>query len=226
MLRVVRTVAIAVITAILFVVYILGPRTVQWRNRMVRIWARALSWCMGIRVSVDGPRPTGAFVLVANHVSYVDILLLSRCVDVVFVARSDVRQWPVLGALAASVGTIFIDRNSRRDALRVSTLMNDALRRGAAIALFPEGASSEGSDVLPFKPALFEGIERVHPAAIRYSCAEVAWYGDMTFLPHAWRLLAIRRIDAALRFGGTVTASDRKLLARATHGQVRALLAR
>jgi len=216
-------------TAALYVVYIVGRlitrRSQRWRDRMVRAWARTLSRCMGLEATIDGPRPTGAFLLVANHVSYVDILLLSQCVDVVFVAKSDVRHWPAIGALAASVDTIFIDREARRDAVRVSSAVDRAIRAGAGVALFPEGTSSDGSDVLPFKPALLEGAAReampVHHAAIRYVPAEVAWWGDMELAPHLWKLLQLPKLEASLRFGGAVVATCRKELAEKLRTEIR-----
>jgi len=224
-----RLLGIAVVTTALYAVYLAGRllarRSARWRNRMVRAWAHALSRLMNLHAEIDGPHPAGGFVLVANHVSYVDILLLSRCLDIVFVAKSEVRRWPALGALAASVDTIFIDRNSNRDALRVNSIVREALSRGAGIALFPEGTSSDGNDVLPFKPALLEDAARnampVHYAAIHYEPREVAWWGEMTFLPHLWTLLGLPRIDASLRFGGFVIAHERKILARALHRHVR-----
>src|ERR1041385_8857905 len=173
-----RFVLIATTTVVLDAIFRLGPRTRRWRNFMVRTWARVLSRHLGLHASVEGPRPDGGFLLVANHVSYIGILLLAQHVDVVFIAKSDVRQWPLIGRLAGAVGTILVDRNSRRDSLCVSGAMREALGRGAAVALFPEGTSSDGSDVLPFKSTLLEVAAAdavpVHYAAIRYDDPRVA----------------------------------------------------
>ena len=225
---VLRLIAIAVSTLVLHTIYMIGRpltrRSRRWRNVMVRAWARTLSRCLGLRSVVEGPRPSGSFLLVSNHVSYVDILLIAQHADVVFVAMSDMREWPAIGKLAASVGTIFIDRKSRRDAVRVGSIVEDAVRAGASVALVPEAASSDGTDVLPFKPALLERAARdaqpVHFAAIRYAQSEVAW-GDVPLGPHAWTLLQLPRIDASLEFGGSVTARDRKELAETLWREVR-----
>jgi 1-acyl-sn-glycerol-3-phosphate acyltransferase len=229
----VRLAAIVASTTILYAIYVAGRALRRgsraWRNRMVRLWARTLSRLLGMRSRVEGPRPAGSFLMVANHVSYVDILLLAQHLDVVFVARSDMRQWPGIGLLAASVGTIFIDRASRRDAVRVGMIVEEAVRAGAGVVLFPEATSSDGRDVLPFKPALLAGAARdgvaVHHAAIRYEPADVAWFGDMELLPHLWSLLQIERLDASLQFGGAVVASDRKELAEKLWREVRARIA-
>jgi 1-acyl-sn-glycerol-3-phosphate acyltransferase len=197
---------------------------------MVRIWARFISRCMGLEATVQGEPPSGSFLLVANHVSYVDIFLLSSFVDVVFIAKSEMRHWPFIGPLASSVDTIYIDRSSRRDAVRVSSRIDAALDAGAAVALFPEGTSTDGADVLPFRSALLEGAAQrempVHFATIRYAAPEIPWFGDTPLLTHAWKALQIGRVEASLRFGGAVTAASRKDLAERLREYVRAGLTR
>jgi 1-acyl-sn-glycerol-3-phosphate acyltransferase len=222
-----------VATLMLFAIY-LGGRAMlfpskrlrlRFRNFMVRRWAATLSRFFGMHAVVDGPRPTGAFLLVTNHVSYLDILLLSSVVDVAFIAKSEVRRWPLLGTLAASVGTIFIERDRPRDSLRVTTVMEKALAAGHGVALFPEGTSSDGKSVLPFKPSLLELAARnslpVHHAAIRYSNDEAAWYGDTEFGSHLWQFRQIRSTVARLRFGHAIQSNDRKELAVSLHRAVR-----
>jgi 1-acyl-sn-glycerol-3-phosphate acyltransferase len=224
-----RTMGIGLASAILYFVFIAGRlvfRGLGWRNRMVRAWARSLARCFGMRVTVEGTPPAGGFLMVSNHVGYVDILLLSQFVDVAFIAKSEVRDWPGLGVLASSVGTIFIDRASRRDAVRVKAVIDQALSTGLGVLLFPEGTSGDGRDVLPFKPALLDGAARsglpVHYAAITYAQPEVAWVGDITLVPHAWTLLQLPHIDVKLQFCGTVVASDRKELADRLWREIRA----
>jgi 1-acyl-sn-glycerol-3-phosphate acyltransferase len=216
-----RIVRIAVSTAVLYFVYRLGRLIVRkdraWRHRMVRAWARALCNAFGVRVCVEGTPPTGGFLMVSNHISYIDVLVIAQYADVAFIAKSEVRQWPVLGHLAAATGTIFIDRSSRRDAVRVGAIVEEAVRGGLGVLLFPEGTSGDGRDVLPFKAALLDGAARtalpVHHAALRYEQDEVAWVGEVPFGKHAGALLQVPRIDAVLMFGGSVVASDRKELA-------------
>jgi 1-acyl-sn-glycerol-3-phosphate acyltransferase len=223
---------IAVSTAVLYVVYTVGRlffrRGYTWRNRMVRAWARSLSRSFHMHATVEGEPPHGSFLMVSNHVTFLDILLLALYVDVAFIAKSQVRKWPVIGMLAQSVGTIFIDRSSRRDAIRVGGVIDQSIRDGMSVLLFPEGKSGDGKDVLPFKPALLDGAARtgrpVHYAAIRYALDEVAWPGDEAFATLAWSLLKLPRIEVRLHFGGRVIAHDRKELAETLWGEVRLLV--
>lgn len=230
----IRLLLMVVSTLVLYTVYragrlaTRGARRLRWRNRMVGIWARTISRIAGMRTTVMGERPEGAYILVANHVSYVDILLLSSCVDVAFVSKAELLHWPFLGGLSASVGTIFIDRSSRRDAVRVSGEIERTLQGGLAVALFPEGTSTDGTIVLPFKSTLLEVAARadlpVHHAVIRYRQPEVTWGGDTHFVKHVWGVLRLPRIDASLRFGGTVHSRDRKELARELHREISSAL--
>ena len=197
----------------------------RWRNRIVRMWARAVARCLALRVTVEGPPPRGGFVLVSNHISYLDLLLFVQFVDVVFVAMSQLRTVPVMGGIVAAAGTIFIDRSSKRDAMRVVGEVESVVRRGGGVVLFPEATSSDGHDVLPFKPALLESAIRlgqpVEYAVIRYQQEGVSWWGDIPLLPQFWGLLGMPRIDASLQFCGTVTATDRRELAQKLWLEVR-----
>lgn len=243
-LRVVfRLLRLSTSTAVLYATYRIGlvllpqARRNAWRNRMVRLWAAAVGRAIALRPSMSGERPTGRFVLVSNHLSYVDILLLAQFVDVAFIAKSEVRSWPALGTLAASTGTIFVDRSSRRDAVRVLGEMEAALDRGLSVALFPEGTSTNGSELLPFRSSLLDiaakSGERVVPVAIRYSTApdaphasdSVCWWGDTEFVAHFLALLHLPYIDGHARFGAPVQSGDRKELAQRLEADVKALLA-
>lgn len=225
-----RAIRIVLSSTILYFVFIavrlLFRRGLGWRNRMVRAWARSLARAFGMRVTIEGTPPSGSFLMVSNHIGYLDILLLSQFLDVAFIAKSEVRDWPGLGLLASSVGTIFIDRASRRDALRVKAVIDQALGMGLGVLLFPEGTSGDGKDVLPFKPALLDGAARsglpVHYAAITYAQDEAAWVGDVELVPHAWALLQLPHIDVKLQFCGTVLAADRKELADRLWREIRA----
>ena len=124
------------------------------------------------RITVEGQRPPAPFFLVANHLSYVDIVLLLAELPVVFVAKQELASWPVLGYLTRLVGNIFVDRQSRRDVPRVLAEIRRRIEIGYGVVVFPEGTSSDGSSVQPMKPALFEWAAQteypVHCAAIRY----------------------------------------------------------
>jgi 1-acyl-sn-glycerol-3-phosphate acyltransferase len=216
MLALSRILRMTLVTLALYPLYLALPAR---RAAIARRWHAAMARILGLRATIVGEPPSGAFLLVANHLGYVDVLLLGSVLECVFVAKADVRGWPLLGGLAASTGTIFIDRASRRDTLRVGAAIERALARGRAVVVFPEGTSTDGSGVLPFKSSLLDVAARdrlpVHYAKLGYSIAEAAWGGDEPFGAHAWRLLQQPRIEATLRFGGeAVVSDDRKALAR------------
>jgi 1-acyl-sn-glycerol-3-phosphate acyltransferase len=225
----VRLLLAGTLTALLYTLWLaVGRSRAALRKRIVRSWTIAMGRIFGLRPKVEGKGPAGAFLLVANHVSWLDILLLGSLREVVFIAKAEMRGWPVIGPLATSTGTIFIDRASRRDTLRVSEAIEHAVRHGTSVVLFPEGTSTDGNRLLPFKSALLESAARntlpVHYAALRYTTPQAAWPDDTPFGQHAWQVLQVPRIDATVHFGGAVTAPDRKELAERLWQEVSAAL--
>jgi 1-acyl-sn-glycerol-3-phosphate acyltransferase len=197
-----------------------------WTQRVFRAWARALLRILGVRLHVEGTPPSPPFLLVSNHLSYLDVLVLAAIARPVFVSRADVADWPFAGRLAKSVGTIFVNRDLKRDLTRVAADIEDRLGRGLGVVLFAEGTSTDGTDVLPFKPSLLEPVARAarpaHYASLAYETPHdappardaVCWWGEMEFAPHLRGLLGIRRIDAHVTFGNEPIAStDRRVLA-------------
>jgi 1-acyl-sn-glycerol-3-phosphate acyltransferase len=204
-----------------------------WLHRTCRLMLRLLN----VRFVVEGePRPrTG--VVASNHVSYLDILVLSAATPQVFLAKSEVRRWPVVGWFARAAGTQFIDRNRRSDVARQNADFVHIVEHDAVLTLFLEGTSTDGSLVRPFRSSLLEPIVAhcwpVTPAAIHYTCTggdvaqDVCWWGDMTFFSHLFRLARVDTVTAHLRFGHTVaSAEERKALAAHLHTEVSALKAR
>lgn len=205
------------------------------RSFIFQNWARCTAYALAVRVSVAGEPPPPPFLLVSNHLSYLDIVVLGALLGGVFVAKREVARWPVLGAMCRGMGTIFIDRESRRDAVRVAALIERRLREGDGVVLFPEGTSTRGRAVLPFKSALLETAARtglpVSCAAITYRTAppdapadsSVCWWGTMTFLDHFGRLMQLAEIGAVVSFGDhAISSSDRKVLTAALHREVTA----
>ena len=196
------------------------------RARVLRAWARGVARVLGMRVVVEGEPPRPPFLLVSNHLSYVDIVALWTVVEGDFLARADVAGWPVFGFLARSAGTRFVDRSRKRDLTRVMDELAAVLARRRGAIVFPEATSSCGESVLPFRPSLFEVALRtgypVRCAAISYSTppgaeparTSVCWWGDMTFHDHLYRLLALPSLEARIAFPpGAVEGADRKELA-------------
>jgi 1-acyl-sn-glycerol-3-phosphate acyltransferase len=213
-------------------------RGVQSRvgGALVSWWARVAASCVGMRVSVEGVAPTPPFFLVANHLSYLDVIALLTRVRGTFLAKSDIAHWPLLGLLARGVGTLFVDRTRKRDLVRISDLLRRELLAGQGIVVFPEATSSSGDAVLPFKPSTFEvplelGIP-VRCAALHYETpagseparTSVCWWGDMKFVPHLWKMAALPNLTARIRFAAEpITGADRKVLASSAHATVTAL---
>jgi 1-acyl-sn-glycerol-3-phosphate acyltransferase len=172
--------------------------------------------------------------LVANHLSYLDILVFSALSPCVFVSKKEVRSWPLFGLMAWMAGTVFVDRNRSADTHRANHEMTEALADGAVVVLFPEGTSSDGTGVLPFRPALFEAAVKseadVSSACISYEVKggsvsnDVCYWGSMTFFPHLLRLLSKAKIQAKVRFSDEIRRfSDRKLAAQVTQSVVASL---
>lgn len=197
-----------------------------WRNLGYRIWTWGLCTGWNLRVRFEGTPPEGSFFLVCNHLSYLDVAVLGRHLHTTFVAKADLDSWPVLGFAFRTGDTIFIDRGRKRDLLRVMEQVEGYLADGLGVILFPEGTSSRGRTILPFKPSLLQIAARheipVHWATLRYEVPEgegppshtAAWWGDEAFLPHYGRMIRVSRIDAVVRFGEEpVHSPDRKELA-------------
>jgi 1-acyl-sn-glycerol-3-phosphate acyltransferase len=185
---------------------------------------------LGLTVAVDGSMPSHGLI-VSNHLSYLDILCFSSLGPCVFVSKSDVRGWPVFGRMATNGGTIYIDRTSRVDAGRVAKEIEEALRLGVRVVLFPEGTSSGGDTVLPFHAPLFEAAVRagapITPAYISYTIeggdpkVDVCYWGGMTFATHFLGLLGKGKVHASISFGRSREGlRDRKIAARTLHADV------
>ncbi|MFN7947703.1 MAG: 1-acyl-sn-glycerol-3-phosphate acyltransferase [Blastocatellia bacterium] len=197
-----------------------------WRGLIFHAWARTMIRLLGMRLTVRGMPPRAPFFLVSNHLSYVDIIVYAALLDCVFVAKSDIAHWPFFGLCARSFNTIFIDRSNRQDIPRVNALIERARQTGWGVVLFPEGTSTKGAEVIPFRPSLLEPAAAaawpVSYASISYRTPPdetpahmaICWWGEMTFAPHLFELLQLRRFEAIVTFGAvTMQLDDRKLLA-------------
>lgn len=205
------------------------------RRVTLRGWAQGVAWILGVRITAEGPIPAPPFYLVSNHLGYLDIIVYAALMPARFVAKQEVRRWPVVGFLAWAGGTIFIDRTLKRDTVRVLDDMASAIAEGDGVVVFAEATSSPGHTVLPFRPALLECAARagqpVHYASLAYRTPEdgppahlaVCWWGDMTFGRHLVALSSLSRIDATVRIGpGPIAERDRKRLADRLHRAVAA----
>lgn len=185
-----------------------------------------------MRVDWVGPVPDRG-MLVANHLGYLDVLALASVVPATFVAKSEVRSGPLIGRLVQMAGTLWVDRTRRSAAARTMAEMDRLLKQGGLVVLFPEGTSSAGHSVLPFKSALLESAcaaGQWWAAHIRYEVTdgsveqEVAYWGEATFGLHLLNLLKKREIRARVRCERvTLNSTDRKQVARQLHAAVERL---
>jgi 1-acyl-sn-glycerol-3-phosphate acyltransferase len=210
-----------------------GRETLPDRAAWLHKWCKYTLPKVGVSVTSTGPVPDRG-LLVSNHLSYLDIMVYSAITPCVFVSKKEVKSWPVFGALATRAGTVYIDRERTADAHRVRNEVADALRGGMLVVVYPEGTSSDGRSVLPFKPALFqaaiEAETEIIPAHLRYSIEDgdpgqdIAYWGDMTFFPHLLKLLGKRRIDAHVTFAEkSIRAPNRRDACELAYAAVTAL---
>ncbi|SEL59014.1 lyso-ornithine lipid acyltransferase [Roseivivax marinus] len=204
--------ALVVFGGLAVLLLVRGPeRLLSGHDRPVTPWitvcvCRAVLRILGIPVQRHGTPAGGGGATVANHVSWLDIFVLNAARPVTFVSKAEVEGWPGIGWLARATGTLFI-RRDRREARAQADLFADRLARGERLLVFPEGTSTDGQRVLPFKPTLFQAFfddrlrhaASVQPVSLRYEAPKGApaafygWWGDMDFGPSLLRALAARR---------------------------------
>jgi 1-acyl-sn-glycerol-3-phosphate acyltransferase len=183
------------------------------RQARVQAWAAGMLRVLGIGLQVRGqPTAHGPMLLVANHISWLDILVMHAARYCRFVSKSEVRHWPLIGTLATGAGTLYIERDSRRDAMRVVHQMAASLQSGDVVAVFPEGTTSDGVDLLPFHANLIQAAVSAgapaQPVALQFiethsgrTCLAPCYLGDDTLVGSLWRTLSGPAITAVVAFG-------------------------
>ena len=215
-----------------------GALTLEQRALWMQAAARSVAASLNIQVHVEG-RPPARGLLVANHLSYFDIVALSSAVPCAFVARADLDRWPLFGGLARRGGTIFLNRSSLASANAAAGEMAARFHRPIPVILFPEATSTDGTEMLRFHSRLFhpatESGTPITAVAIRYVVddgpdgphaeREVCFYGDDVLMSHMWKALGLPRFTAHLRFGEARVYSDAREAADETRGEIAALRA-
>jgi 1-acyl-sn-glycerol-3-phosphate acyltransferase len=208
------------------------------RQARIQWWSAKLLRVMGLELQARGtPRP-GAALLVANHISWLDVAALHAVAPQArFVSKADVLRWPLLGALIRGAGTLFIERERKRDAVRVVHAMAEALAAGQTVAVFPEGTTGDGRGVMPFHANLLQAAiatgTPVQPAVLRFAdprerfSAEVNFVGDATLLHSVWRVACARGLVAHVELLPAVGSqhADRRALAAHLRGLIEERLA-
>ena len=221
-------------------ILVLFPRLAQReRDRRVQLWARAMLERLGVELCIAGtPSEAGPMLLVANHISWLDIVVLHAARHCRFVSKSDVKHWPLIGTLATGAGTLYIERASSRDAMRVVHQMAQALKDGDILAVFPEGTTGDGKAVLPFHANLIQAAISAHapvqPVALRFVVGNsgapsraASYIGDESLLGSLWRTLGARQLRAVVLYGTPQPGGgrDRRTWARDLHAEITRMLA-
>ena len=183
------------------------------RDQEVQVWALEFLDHLAIKLIVLGEPPTsGPVLLAANHISWLDIVVMHAAHHCRFVSKDEVRRWPLVSTLANSAGTLYLTRESRRDALRVVHQMADCLRSGEVLAVFPEGTTGDGTTLLPFHANLLQAAisadAPVQPVALQFMDGATGaisfapcYVGDDTLVQSLWRTLCADNVRAVVQFG-------------------------
>lgn len=224
-----------------FILRFIYPRSSSaTHRRLVQWWSGKLLGILNVTPLVEGNPPVslhGATMIAANHVSWLDIFVVSSVHPARFIAKSEIRDWPFVGWVVEKAGTLFIRRGGgRRDLARIAERAHDALADGDCVGLFPEGTTTEGDKLLKFHGALFESATangaRVHPVAIRYEhedgtlCRAASFAGEISFMQSLGLIVRQRRIVARIAFSEPIDAAGigRRDVARMAEHRVATLL--
>lgn len=211
----------------LFVVLLLFPRlSIDARRARIRWWAGKMLRMLGIKLHVEGIFKPGSKLIVANHISWLDIMAVHAvCPEARFVSKAEVQGWPLVGKLVASAETLYLERERKRDALRIVHQMADAMAAGGTVAAFPEGTTGDGQALLPFHANVLQAAiatgTAIQPVALRYADAQHAvspsalWLGDTTLAGSLWMLAAADGLVAHVRVLPPMASAhaDRRALA-------------
>jgi len=208
-----------------------------WARRAQARWCRTMCRILRVRIHVDGePLANGPLLVVANHVSWLDIPVIACHWGVVFLSKYEVQRWPLIGPAATGLGSLYIERGRKGAAADATAAIRDRLRAGQRVLFFPEGTTGDGSQLLPFRPRLYqaalEASVPVQTLAISYHhrngepSSEAAYIGDDTLLAHFLRVSALPGLDVRVRVGPplAVEGLNRSELARHTRRHIGALL--
>lgn len=208
-----------------------GPVTMKQRALWVQQTSRGILRSVGVHYRVHGTPATEGLV-VCNHLSYLDILVLSAGMPCFFVAKVEIGGWPFFGNAAKIGGTIFVDRGSLESAQSVAQQMSQRMQMGLHIPvlMFPEGTSTDGAEVIRFHSRLIDPATSlgmpITTAAVRYEMGdgtperELCWFGDETFVNHLYKVLGAGDFWADVRFGSTKIYATRRQASDATHDEI------
>ncbi|TDR32561.1 lysophospholipid acyltransferase family protein [Hydromonas duriensis] len=215
-------------------------RFFNWHTRQnfIRIWSRILLILLGVRLKIDQPPVSKPMrgMLVSNHTSWIDIFVTNAVQPVRFIAKSEIKKWPVLGTLVSSVGTLYVERKNRHAISQTNQEITASAKNGDLVGLYPEGTTTDGTHILPFKSNLFQpAIDNemhIYPLGVTYTqngryTPHAAYAGDTSLVSSLWQIASSGGITAHARFGTIIPAAQyntRQDLAKATQDAIARLL--
>jgi 1-acyl-sn-glycerol-3-phosphate acyltransferase len=205
---------------------------------VLREWTRQMLSILNVELVVHGsPAESGPLLQLANHISWLDILVMNAAHPTRFVSKADAKHWPLLGTLVTAAGTLYIERENRRDAMRVVHRMTDRLREGDILSVFPEGTTSDGRSLLPFHANLLQAAISANvpvlPVALRFVDSRTGepheapvYVGDTTLIGSIWTTLRTSHLRAVVHYGEpqTFQGRDRRAWAEDVRAEVQRLL--
>jgi 1-acyl-sn-glycerol-3-phosphate acyltransferase len=208
---------------------------VSLQKRIMHRWSAELLDVLHVRISVTGDIPLSEIkqgLIIANHISWLDVFVMSSVLPMRFVAKSEVRSWPFIGWLCARAQTIFIERNKRSDTVRTNIQAVAHLRHGNCMAIFPEGTTSDGTEVTHFHASLLQPAidshTSIYPVAIYYHDStnkpnfDAAYIDEMTFVESMWKILSSRDLHVRLTTTDALSTQvdNRRVLALEAHRRI------
>lgn len=230
-------VVLHILHALLLVYTIWGSLDAAARQRRLQAWSRKLLRVLGLSLSSQGLPHAGAKLVVSNHVSWLDIVVINSVMPSRFVSKAEVGDWPVLGRLVTAAGTLYLVRERRRDAMRVLGLMAQALRDGQSVAVFPEGTTGAGDHIMHFHANLVQSAidapAPIQPVVLHYRderhavSPAAAYIGDTGLLASLWMVACARQLTVSVQIlaAQSVTHADRRALTDGLHAEMSAHLA-
>lgn len=232
-----RFASFVIATFTLYTVWLVGsvfvPNKLYWRQLAFRSWALAFVKILNMKIEVVGTPPQPPFFLVSNHLSYTDAPALRAVTEGVFVAKGEIESWFLAGKIVRDMGTVFINRQNRRDIPRAGVEIIKRLENGEGVIVFPEGTSTKGETVLPFNSSFLEFAAKtdlpVSYASITYRTSAdeskasdtVCWWEDISFGKHLFRLFKVDKFTATVNFGDEpIQSNNRKELAQTLQQKV------
>ncbi len=203
------------IALILLANRLLGPsvdRTLRWRQR----WFRQIGWGMGVKVEMRGALPQGGGLLVCNHRSYFDPLIIMPQLLAIPVGKAEMRQWPIIGVGAEISGVVFVDRKNAAGRQAARKEIVDKLQEGYFVINFPEGTTHTQAQTQAFKPGMFKDAAQagfpIYPVALEYQQERDAWIGDDTFLRHFMECFGKKNTLIRISYGPALRSNDAEVL--------------